>query len=914
MNIRRCYFGYLEPLVSNYKAARSSNPTGGYGDEGIRRFDGYHEDGNKDGSMAAKEKGIVKHFGILPSREEEGQIKYDATAQPSSLSCFDKPLSFNLDEFSSIIGLKYCENYAPSPPKETVRARLATLRLVDEKDTSISSTDLVNSSPLRTRYFSPTWRVLMVYIVKCLGGMQGSHDQLNINHQMIAYSLCWGLDIDIGNILFSDLVVKLTTGKKGREPNICYTRYLSLIMEHLLRNAYKNDKLKTSKPHEISATSFKKPSASEVPLTSHMLKVAKLSPMPEESLILPSGGVNAGDTVDKSLFGTSVQPVNQPKAPTDKKSKKKKNPASSKPKTSKIVRESSPIKQVIDTQHAEEPVATNTTKGIESFESAEELRNHTKLVDAERVRISTSISKYFVHYESAPWNDTLRFITLDVDPENSRLCKDPQHLAHESQTSECLTFTQPQGSLNHNKKSPNVHETIVENVVKNPKITSLGNVSFEELYGHAEESPFDIESEIKFTGKDTLVDSLFLDEKMKEADFDLESMSDNEIMSMSENDEDIDDSEELSKNDEIDADKVIDDLVNMANTKDATLNVFAALSLPISIVSASLSSLGNIQTLIAKLPDLLYTTLKDILPQMLKDSVKQALPKFDKRVKKTLKAGVDELVLKPLNKDCNTLNTMKRRRFFILQKQQSKAIKKTMDKSVQRSVTKQTGAVPTDIMVINAKQLQTKVEKNVADIHELVKLTREVVCLMDLVPASVRADNKGEKESQAQPTLAEEVPTPAQEEHKTSDDPETKKLKVVMEDIPIPSPTLLNSIRPPVIINNIPFEQFSANLFSSSSSEFSPILPPNMTDKGKRKALVSDDDQMKQAMPLIEEGGSAPSLSNLHQFRTTGEGPLTIEEAKLHIQEIKRLADLKAEKEKSEKRIKRVLSPDELRA
>nr|GEX41764.1 hypothetical protein [Tanacetum cinerariifolium] len=51
---------------------------GGYGDEGIRRFDGYYGDGNKDGSTVVKEKGIVKHFGIT-LEEEEG--KYDATAQ-----------------------------------------------------------------------------------------------------------------------------------------------------------------------------------------------------------------------------------------------------------------------------------------------------------------------------------------------------------------------------------------------------------------------------------------------------------------------------------------------------------------------------------------------------------------------------------------------------------------------------------------------------------------------------------------------------------------------------------------------------------------------------------------------------------------------------------------------------------------
>ncbi|GJV80128.1 retrovirus-related pol polyprotein from transposon TNT 1-94 [Tanacetum coccineum] len=174
---------------------------------------------------------------------------------------------------------KYNENYVPLPPKETMRTALATLGLVDEKDTSLSSTNLVNSSPLRTRYFSPIWRVIMMYIVKCLGGMHGSHDQLNINQQIIAYSLCWGLDIDISNILFSDLVAKLTTGKKGREPNICYTRYLSLIIEHLLRSAYKNDKLKTFKSHQISTTSFKTPSASEVPLISHMLKVHAEEPV-----------------------------------------------------------------------------------------------------------------------------------------------------------------------------------------------------------------------------------------------------------------------------------------------------------------------------------------------------------------------------------------------------------------------------------------------------------------------------------------------------------------------------------------------------------------------------------------------------------------------------------------------------------
>ncbi|GJT47292.1 retrovirus-related pol polyprotein from transposon TNT 1-94 [Tanacetum coccineum] len=124
-----------------------------------------------------------------------------------TLSNFDKPLSFDLDVFSTVTDLKRSENYVSLPSNETVRAGLATLGLIDKNDTSLSSSDLFNSSLLKMRYFSLKWRVLIQYIVKSLGGMQGSHDQLNVNQQIIAYCLCWGLDIDIAYTLFSDMIV-----------------------------------------------------------------------------------------------------------------------------------------------------------------------------------------------------------------------------------------------------------------------------------------------------------------------------------------------------------------------------------------------------------------------------------------------------------------------------------------------------------------------------------------------------------------------------------------------------------------------------------------------------------------------------------------------------------------------------------
>nr|GEZ58923.1 hypothetical protein [Tanacetum cinerariifolium] len=88
------------------------------------------------------------------------------------------------------IRFKRSEDFVSIPPKENVKAGLATLGLTDKNDTSLSSSGLINSSLVKIKYFSSKWRVLMHYIMKCLGGMQGSHDQLNANQQAITYYLC----------------------------------------------------------------------------------------------------------------------------------------------------------------------------------------------------------------------------------------------------------------------------------------------------------------------------------------------------------------------------------------------------------------------------------------------------------------------------------------------------------------------------------------------------------------------------------------------------------------------------------------------------------------------------------------------------------------------------------------------------
>ncbi|GJZ76661.1 hypothetical protein Tco_0641333, partial [Tanacetum coccineum] len=161
--------------------------------------------------------------------------------------------------------------------------------------------------------------------------------------------------------------------------------------------------------------SFKPTLENEVLLMAHMCTVANLSPEPIKSLIPPSGEVNADDSADKSSSETSVQPVTQPKAPTDKKPRKKKIPSSTKPKSSKQVRDVPPKKQVVETQPAEEPVATAniTQRG----------RGKSKGYPRPNRESESALNALNFLYTLClhSWDDTGRFLMPEVDPENSIL-------------------------------------------------------------------------------------------------------------------------------------------------------------------------------------------------------------------------------------------------------------------------------------------------------------------------------------------------------------------------------------------------------------------------------------------------------------------------------------------------------------
>nr|GEX43426.1 hypothetical protein [Tanacetum cinerariifolium] len=356
-------------------------------------------------------------------------------------------------------------------------------------------------------------------------------------------------------------------------------RYFSsmwrVLMMHIVKflgENYLNKNITTFKPHHITTISFNKSSfASEVLLISHMLKAAKFSTEPEKSLLLSSREVNANRTTSKSLLS----------------------------KQNKIVAE---------TQHVKELVATtDTTQSLEASELTEEVANRPETTVVKKISTtpdpiesqSQHMHSYpisYVHHESALGSDTLRFITPDVDPENTRLCKDLQHPAHGSQTLRVPELhSASRVTESQNKKNPKLltfegiessHSVFLGQRTGDPSL----HYKFTFLTNHLMQEH---ETLVDKNLKDPLATDYgirSLRNVIKEAESNVESMSDDEILYISgDDDEEFGDSKnELYVVDEIVADNVIDELISKANTKDTHTIVFVASAQEVSNVAKSL--------------------------------------------------------------------------------------------------------------------------------------------------------------------------------------------------------------------------------------------------------------------------------------------------------------------------------------
>ncbi|GJX21858.1 hypothetical protein Tco_0226303 [Tanacetum coccineum] len=296
---------------------------------------------------------------------------------------FTKPLvEPSFTRLAAELGLDVSADTVSIPKKEIIKEALGTLGLVDENDLSTSSKDLINKSPVKVKYFTPTWR---------------------------------GLDIGLANILYSDLTAKLINkDKKTRGINICYARFISLIIEHMLGKSYKNKNLKPFLAHQITASSYGTPSENEVPMTSHMYNIVGL-PRPNESLIPSPQKVNDDESFDKSPSRTSMKRHSK--------------------------------KQPSDTQHTEDSKVLADIPSIDASESAEELGNQPQ---------TANTTKYQPLVDTTIGNDepiTEKVQETSNDDKTKADFSEPESMPDD----EFMDFTKDAGIAESEEETGNIH-------------------------------------------------------------------------------------------------------------------------------------------------------------------------------------------------------------------------------------------------------------------------------------------------------------------------------------------------------------------------------------------------------------------------------------------------------------------------
>ncbi|GJV48111.1 retrovirus-related pol polyprotein from transposon TNT 1-94 [Tanacetum coccineum] len=201
----------------------------------------------------------------------------------------------------------------------------------------------------------------------------------------------------------------------------------------------------------------------------------------------------------------------------------------------------------------------------------------------------------------------------------------------------------------------------------------------------------------------------------------------------------------------------------------------------------------------------------------------------------------------------------------------SKDLKKKLGVSIRKEVHKGIGTIKRKL-----DYYTTRVDHNSIKIQDMTTLMR------DMIPDS---------------TLGEQDDIIEEKDQK--DEPPFKRPRFeILEEIPSQNPlrSIMPQIKTPIVIN-MPLNH--------------DLIPSKHADKGK--AIATEEDTIKELMPFLEKGGSAPNLSNLDLF-SIYRRQMTVEEVKAQIKDIKRLEILKAEKEEFEKELLKMLNPATVRA
>ncbi|GKB48754.1 hypothetical protein Tco_0899507 [Tanacetum coccineum] len=159
-------------------------------------------------------------FDPFPSTDEPEKCPLKEFFIKFSVLNGQRPLTLDFKTFCSTTGLEYNNGkYVAHPALDVVKKELGKI--------SINLIYLDKTLVLKNS-FLVAWRILFTFVILVLGGNYSSNEQVNSIQQLLAFSLITRTEVDIGEIIYSDLVTKLLN--KSRLKYVSYPRFISCAL------------------------------------------------------------------------------------------------------------------------------------------------------------------------------------------------------------------------------------------------------------------------------------------------------------------------------------------------------------------------------------------------------------------------------------------------------------------------------------------------------------------------------------------------------------------------------------------------------------------------------------------------------------------------------------------------------------
>ncbi|GJU57951.1 hypothetical protein Tco_1235717 [Tanacetum coccineum] len=143
----------------------------------------------------------VAAYDLFPSTDETKQRPLREFLIKFSVLNGQRPLTLDFNTFCSSTGLDYNNGkYVSHPTLEAVKKELGKIAI---------NPSYLDKTPVLKKSFLVAWIILFTFMIQVLGENYSSTEQVNSIEQLLAYCLITGTEVDIGEIIYNDLVTKL---------------------------------------------------------------------------------------------------------------------------------------------------------------------------------------------------------------------------------------------------------------------------------------------------------------------------------------------------------------------------------------------------------------------------------------------------------------------------------------------------------------------------------------------------------------------------------------------------------------------------------------------------------------------------------------------------------------------------------